>query len=163
VAGAEAAKGAPAVRETVEKGRGRIEIRRYVLSDNLDWPGAKQEWAGLLAVGRVESARIAGGQAGAECRYHLSSLAGLERFADVVRGHWAIENGRHRVLDVQFGEDANRARNGHSAEGLALMRRMALSAIRHHGPSKDGLRVRKLRASPNDDCRFEWVLGKPSS
>jgi predicted transposase YbfD/YdcC len=43
----------------------------------------------------VESARIVGGQASTECRHYLSSLTGLERFADVVRGRWAIENGQH--------------------------------------------------------------------
>jgi len=130
----EAAKGALTVHETVEKGHGRIEIRRYVLSDNLDWLAQKPEWAGLRAVGRVEPTRIVGGQTRAECRYYLSSLTGLERFADVVRGHWAIENGQHWVLDVQFGEDASRARKNHSAENLGLVRRMALNVIRHFWP-----------------------------
>ena len=53
----------------------------------------------------------------------------LSRFADGVRQHWAIENSQHWVLDVQFGEDANRTRVDHSAENLALMRRMALTAF----------------------------------
>ena len=159
----EAAKGALAVHETVEKDHGRIEIRRYVLSGNLDWLAQKPEWAGLQAVGRVESTRIVGGQTSTECRYYLSSLTGLERFAGVVRGHWAIENSQHWVLDVQFGEDANRARKDHSAENLGLVRRMALNVIRHNGPSKDSLRIRKLRASLNDDYRFALILGKPST
>lgn len=157
----QAAKGALAVHETVEKDHGRIEIRRHVLSDKLDWLAQKPEWAGLKAVGRVESTRIVGGQTTTECRYYPSSLAGLERFADVVRGHWAIENGQHWVLDVQFGEDANRARKDHSAGNLGLVRRMALNVIRRNGPSKDSLRIRKLRASLNDDYRFELIFGKP--
>jgi hypothetical protein len=37
-----------------------------------------------------------------------------------------IESSQHWVLDVQFGEDANRARTDHSAENLVLRRRMAL-------------------------------------
>lgn len=114
-------------------------------------------------MGRVESTRIIDGQASTECRYYLGSLTSLERFADVVRGHWAIENGQHWVLDVQFGEDANRARKGHSAENLGLLRRMALNVIRHNGPSKDSLRVRKLRASLNDGYRFELIFGKQPS
>ena len=157
----EAAKGALAVHETLDTGHGRIEIRRYILSDRLDWLAQKPEWAGLRAVGRVESTRIVDGQTTTECRYYLSSLTGLERFAEVVRGHWAIENGQHWVLDVQFGEDASRARKDHSAENLGLVRRMALNVIRHNGPSKDSLRVRKLRASLNDDYRFELIFGKP--
>lgn len=159
----EAGKGALAVCETVEKDHGRIEIRRYALSDNLGWLAQKPEWAGLRAVGRVGSTRVIGGQTTTGCRHYLGSRTGLERFADVVRGHWAIENGRHWVLDVQFGEDANRARKDHSAENLGLVRRMALNVIRHNGPSKESLRIRKLRASLNDDYRFGLIFGKPST
>ena len=69
-------------------------------------------------MGRVEATRIIGGQTTPEHRYALSSLTRLERFADVVRSHWAIEHGQHGVLAVQCGEDANRARKDPSAENL---------------------------------------------
>jgi predicted transposase YbfD/YdcC len=145
--------------ETVEKEHGRIERRRYVLSDRIDWLAQKPEWAGLAAVGRVESTRVIGEQTTTECRYYLCSFTDLSRFAEAVRGHWGIENGQHWVLDVQFGEDANRARKDHSAENLALVRRMALNVIRRNGPSKDSLRRRKLRASLNDDYRARLIFG----
>jgi hypothetical protein len=67
------------------------------------------------------------------------------------------------VLDVQFGEGAHRARKDHSAENLGLVRRMALNVVRHNGPSKDSLRIRKLRASLNDGYRFELIFGRPST
>ncbi len=159
----EARQGALRSLETVEKDHGRIEIRRYVLSDRLDWLAQKPEWTGLQAVGRVESTRIIGEQTSTEHRYYLVSFTELERFAETVRRHWAIENSQHWVLDVQFGEDASRARKDHSAENLALVRRMALNVIRHNGPSKDSLRIRKLRASLNDEYRFELIFGKPST
>jgi len=76
-----------------------------------------------------------------------------------VRGHWGIKNRQHWVLDVQFSEDANRARQNHSAENLALIRRLALNVIHHKGPSKDSLRRRKLRASLNDDYRAQLIFG----
>ncbi|QFY44721.1 ISAs1 family transposase [Candidatus Methylospira mobilis] len=120
----ETTKAALPVHETVEKDHGRIEIRRYSLSGNIDWLEQKQEWAGLVAVGRVESTRTCGGKTSTECRYYLCSFNDLLRFAGITRGHWGIENGQHWVLDVQFGEDANRARKDHSAENLALIRRM---------------------------------------
>jgi len=63
------------------------------------------------------------------------------------------------VLDVQFGEDANRTRQRYVAENLALIRRMALNVIRHNGPSKDSLRRRKLRASLNDNYRAQLIFG----
>lgn len=156
----EAQKGALAVHETVDKDHGRIEIRRYVLSADLAWLSQKPDWAGLQAVGRVESTRLIGDQTTTEYRYSLVSFTDLARFAETVRGHWAIENGQHWVLDVQFGEDRNRSRKDHSATNLALMRRMALNVIRRNGPSKHSLRIRKLRASLNDEYRFELIFAK---
>lgn len=35
--------------ETVEKGHGRIEIRRYVLSAQIAWLASQSEWTGLQA------------------------------------------------------------------------------------------------------------------
>jgi predicted transposase YbfD/YdcC len=155
----EAAQGRLAAQETVDKAHGRIEIRRYVLSEAIAWLPQRSEWAGLQAVGRVESTRLIGDQTTTEYRYYLCSVTELSRFAEAVRGHWDIENGQHWVLDVQFGEDANRTRKDHSAENLALIRRMALNVIRHNGPSKDSLRRRKLRASLNDDYRAQLIFG----
>ena len=141
------------VQETVEKDHGRMEIRRYALSDRIDWLEAKSDWAGLHAVGRVESTRIIGDKTSTECRYFLCSFSDLARFAASVRGHWSIENQQHWVLDVQFGEDACRTRHNHAAQNLALIRRMALNVLRHNGPPRDSIRRRKLRAALNDDYR----------
>ena len=85
-----------------------------------------------------------------------------------MRRHWAIENGQHRVLDVRFGEDANRAWGDFSAENLALMRRMAVNVIGHNGSSKDSIRLRKLRAALSDSHRFALIsfaliFGKPAT
>ena len=158
----EVARGRLAVIETVEKDHGRIELRRYALSDRIDWLEAKPAWRGLQAVGRVESTRIIGDHASTECRYFLCSFLDRDRFATAVRGHWGIENQQHWVLDVQFGEDACRTRHDHSAENLALIRRMALNILRHNGPPRDSIRRRKLRAALNDDYRLRLLLGQSS-
>jgi predicted transposase YbfD/YdcC len=158
----EAQKGTLAVHETIDKDHGRIEIRRYVLSDQRAWLEQKTEWVGLQAVGRVESMRIIGDQTTTEYRYDLASFTDLGRFAETVRGHWATENSRHWVLDVQFREDANRSRKDYSAAHLAPVRHMALNVIRHNAPSRHCLRIRKLRASLNDDYRFELIFGRAS-
>lgn len=158
----EVARGRLAVIETVEKDHGRIELRRYALSDRIDWLEAKPAWRGLQAVGRVESTRIIGDHASTECRYFLCSFLDRDRFATAVRGHWGIENQQHWVLDVEFGEDACRTRNDHSAENLALIRRVALNMLRHNGPPRDSIRRRKLRAALNDDYRLRLLLGQSS-
>ena len=148
--------------ETVEKDHGRIEIRRYALSSAIDGLDAKPDWAGLQAVGRVESTRIIGEDVSTECRYFLGSLTDPERFAARVRGHWGIENQPHWVLDVQFGEEACRTRNDHSAENLALIRRVALNVLRHNGPPRASIRRRKFRAALNDDYRLRLLFGQPN-
>ena len=157
----EVTRGHLPVLETVEKDHGRIEIRRYALSNQIGWLDTKPDWAGLQAVGRVESTRIIGDHVSTECRYFLCSFTDPGQFAVTVRGHWGIENQQHWVLDVQFGEDACRARNDHSAENLALIRRVALNVLRHNGPPRDSIRRRKLRAAFNDDYRLNLLLGIP--
>lgn len=152
-------RGRLAVEETVEKDHGRIEVRRYALSTAIDWLEDRPQWAGLQALGRVESIRIIGEQTSTEYRYYLCSLTDPARFAEAVRTHWQIENGQHWILDVQFGEDACRARKDHSAENLSLIRRTALNLLRHNGPRRDSLRQRKLRAALNDDYRLRLIQG----
>ena len=158
----EVARGRLPIQETIEKDHGRIEIRRYAISSQIEWLEAKPHWAGLQAVGRVESIRIIGDQTSTEYRYFLCSFPDRDRFAAAVRGHWGIENQQHWVLDVQFGEDACRTRNDHSAENLALIRRVALNMLRHNGPPRDSIRRRKLRAALNDDYRSRLLLGQSS-
>ncbi|MGZ5011787.1 MAG: ISAs1 family transposase [Methylobacter sp.] len=88
----QAEKGTLEVHETVEKDHGRLEIRRYSLSRDIAWLLQKPQWTGLQAVGRVESIRIIGDKTSTEYRYYLTSLTDLSRFAETVRGHWAIES-----------------------------------------------------------------------
>ena len=158
----EVACGRLPVQDTMEKDHGRIEIRRYALSDQINWLAAKPDWAGLQAVGRVESIRIIGDQTSTECRYFLCSFPHRDRFAATVRGHWGIENQQHWVLDVQFGEDACRTRKDHSAENLALMRRMALNLLSCNGLPRDSIRRRKRRAALNDEYRLRLLFGIPT-
>ena len=112
--------------ETVEKDHGRLETRRYYQSDCLEWFADQEKWAGLASPGMVESVRELAGKTTVERRYYLSSLKlGVETFARAVRGHRGVENNLHWVLDVCFGEDQRRAREGHAAENLATLRRLA--------------------------------------
>lgn len=161
----EVTRGRLPVHETVDKDHGRLEMRRYHLSRAIEWLAPQSEWHGLQAVGRGESIRIMGEKTTTEYRYDLCSFPDLARtWRALPRLYGAIGELRTAstgCLDVQFGEDANRARQDHSAKNLALVRRMALNVIRHNGPSKDSIRRRKLRASLNDDYRLQLIFGKP--
>jgi predicted transposase YbfD/YdcC len=133
--------------ETVEKDHGRLEIRRYYQSAELDWFADLKKWEGLKSVGMVESVREVGGKSTIERRYFLASLElGVETFARAVRGHWGVENKLHWVMDVCFREDQSRARAGFAAENLATLRRLALNLLKREKTKKRGIRGKQLNA-----------------
>jgi hypothetical protein len=51
--------------------------------------------------------------------------------ADLVRGHWHVENKLHWVLDVTFGEDRTKIAKKNGAENLALVRKIALNMLQN--------------------------------
>ena len=57
-------------------------------------------------------------------RYYITNLPltlGAARVADLVRGHWGVENSLHWVLDDTFQEDRCRLRTGHAARNPARL------------------------------------------
>jgi predicted transposase YbfD/YdcC len=148
-----------AVCQTVEKGHGRIETRRYYQSAALDWFADREEWEGLRTVGLVEAEREIRGQRTVERRYYLSSLPlDVATFARAVREHWGVENSLHWVLDVQLNEDQSRVRTGHAAENLGLLRRIALNLLRRDQRCDGGIKTKQLNASW-DHAYLQSLLG----
>ena len=45
-----------------------------------------------------------------------------QRFYEIIRSHWSVENKNHWKRDAQWVEDAPRQRNSHTAQVLALIR-----------------------------------------
>lgn len=119
-------------RETIEKGHGRIETRRYWITEEIQWLRERHGgWRDLKRIGVVESCREKGGVKSRERRYYISSKeADAEAFASAVRRHWGIENQLHWVLDVAFNEDQCRVRQGHAAENFATLRKMAINMLK---------------------------------
>lgn len=117
---------------TSEKSRNRIEKRSYDVIYDCEMLSRMREFRGAKAIGRVRNRIIqcTDGKVTEDTRYYITSLskeAGAKRFAQAVRSHWGIENSCHWVLDVTFGEDANRTRDLIAAENLTIARKLALA------------------------------------
>jgi hypothetical protein len=61
-------------------------------------------------------------------------LARPARLADLLRGHWAIENGLHWVRDVTFAEDASQVRTGTAPQVMASLRNLVIGVLCRAGP-----------------------------
>jgi predicted transposase YbfD/YdcC len=140
---------------TVDKGHGRIEIRRYATisePDFLAYLNPNGEWAGLQSIGMVEAERRIGDRTSSETRYYISTLVGdAAEFGQAVRGHWGIENCVHWVLDIAFREDDARTRKGNSAENFAVLRRIALNLLKREKTAKCGTKAKRLKAGWSED------------
>ena len=139
--------------DTTDGDHGRIEVRRHLVSHDVDWlttprrfPG-EPRFPGLRAIAVVEAEVERNGSISLERRYFLSSMPlDAKLFASAVRCHWHVENRLHWVLDVVFHEDLNRLRSGTGPQNMATIRHMAMNLL--HGPKdKHSLKVRRKSAA----------------
>jgi predicted transposase YbfD/YdcC len=141
----------------VEDGHGRHE-ERYV-TVVYDPQGLPDEWPDVAAIAQVNREREVGGKNTSTTHYYLTSYAGTAaEIAGWVRGHWGIENGLHWVLDIVFGEDASRVREGHAGANLALLRRVAVSLLQR-APGKGTTPTKRLKAGWDDDYLLQVLQG----
>lgn len=118
---------------TIDTSHGRVVIRELQLATL--GPGVAPNWPGLRQVGKLTRERTHKNKTSIETVYILTSLpsylAGPATIADLVRGHWSVENRLHHVRDTTFNEDKNQVRTGHGAQNLAALVNVTLNAFRH--------------------------------
>jgi predicted transposase YbfD/YdcC len=142
---------------TEETGHGRFEERVYLVLYEPQGLSTADDWADLRAVVQVYRTRQVGDEESVETAYYISSAAAAAAvLAEGIRAPWGIENGQHGCLDVLFGEDRCRSRQGNAAENLAWLRRMVLSLLRHDD-GKDSAPTKQLRAALEDDYRLHLL------
>lgn len=141
----------------VEADHGRIEARTATVSTDIDWLSKEHRWPGLKAIGKVVRVRETPDKTTTETAYYLLSAAlSAERFREVVRQHWEVENRLHWRLDVVMNEDQDRTRLGNGPHNLAVLRHMALNAMQKEG-SKGSLRGKFKRAGWDDTYLYSLL------
>lgn len=140
--------------EDWEYDHGRYEQRTCSLMDAQQAlsPDVLAQWKDIKQLIRIESKRIIKDKTHCETRYYISNRPNTDaaKFNALTRGHWGIENHLHWHLDVTFSEDACRARTGHAAENLNIMRKVALHRLAQ-SKAKGSLKKKRFRASLNQD------------
>jgi predicted transposase YbfD/YdcC len=136
----------------VDKGHGRIEQRTVTVAREVDWLNGDRRFPGefrlpeVATIVRVASRAELEDRSRFETRYYVSSaVLSAARAAEAVRGHWAIENGLHWVLDVTFADDQSRLRTGHGAKNMAIVRHFAINLVRTVN-DKRSIRLKRKRA-----------------
>lgn len=144
--------------ETTDGDHGRIEIRRFTTTADIDWCEDKPKWKKLTSFGMVESEREVGDKTTRETRYYISSLpSDAKVFAQAARAHWGIENGLHWCLDIAFREDDSRIRKGHAATNFATIRHFAVNLIKQDKERKVGVKASRKRAGWDDNYMLQLL------
>jgi len=148
--------------QTTNAGHGRIETRTVWVSGDVQYLGKEllEQWPSLAAIAVVQSRRQVVGKDAqptiARRYYILSRKFSAAQVQAVVRGHWAIENSLHHVLDVTYGEDASRIRRN-SATNFSRLRRVTLNMLRKEEETKDSIAGKRQRCALSREYRLKVI------
>lgn len=135
---------------TRNRGHGRVELRtlKVVSVNGFGFPHAAQVIQVTrkrrdLHTNRWQTVTV----------YAITSLpfeqARPARLADLLRNHWAIENGLHWVRDVTFAEDASQVRTGNAPGVMAILRNLVIGVLSRAGPVNVAAALRHHARDPH--------------
>lgn len=134
--------------DTIDGDHGRIEVRQYFTTSDIDWIADKHLWAGLKTIAKVVRQRDVNGKTSTETAYFISSLENhAPTIAKSIRAHWGIENDLHWCLDMAFREDHCRVRKDHAPENFGILRHMAINLLKREKTLKGGIQTKRLKAA----------------
>jgi len=150
--------------QTTDKDHGRLELRQcWTLSEAslVDYVRNRAGWPNLRTIVKVVAERQANGETTHETRYFISSLDGdARRILHAVRGHWAIENALHWVLDIAFDEDHHRLRKDNGPANFAVLRHIALNLLKQDKTVKAGIKAKRLKAGWDEPYLLKVLVGQ---
>lgn len=144
--------------EEVDKDHGRLEIRRYWITEDLATLPNVETWTGLRSIGMAVRECTQGGQTTVEQRFFIASIpADAKLFAKAVRQHWGIENTLHWRLDVTLSEDQSRIRKGNGPAMMTSIRHLCINLFEREG-SKLSLPKKQNKAAWDDAYRAKVLF-----
>lgn len=116
---------------TIEKGHGRIENREtYVISD-FDKLESLNKFKDVKSIIKTVNSREINGKKSIQEKYYISNLKlSAEKFGNITRKHWQIENNLHWVLDVYFKEDLSTSKKSNAIHNFSLLRKICFNLIK---------------------------------
>jgi predicted transposase YbfD/YdcC len=139
----------PVLDRTRDRGHGRVELRtlKAVTVHHFGFPHTAQVLQVTRKVRDLGTRRWR-----TVVVYAVTSLtfaqASPARLADLIRGHWAIENGLHWVRDATFAEDASQLRTGTGPQVMACLRNLAIGVLSRAGPVNLAAALRRHARDP---------------
>jgi predicted transposase YbfD/YdcC len=147
-------------------GHGRAETRTIKVvrpPRRLSFPHARQ------AIRLQRRRRARGGKVQIETVFAVTDLdfdrATPAAIAQIIRGHWSIENQVHYVRDMTFDEDRSQTRIGTSAQVMSTFRNIAIAPAprgrgphdrpchpRGHAPTRTHLAAHHIKTKSRNPC-----------
>lgn len=139
---------------TTDFGHGRIEERRCLVTEDIDWLRKMHpDWTDLRSIAAIISTRTdkVTGETSVEMRCYISSLpADPKAILDATRSHWSVENNLHWVMDVTFHDDLSRARDKNLALNFAVLKHAALNTLKRCS-AKLSIKSKRRKSCLNND------------
>jgi predicted transposase YbfD/YdcC len=139
--------------QTQDYAPGRREQRSLKLTTELT-PLWGQRWPALAQAGQLTRMVRTGAKTRTETVYVITSLpphkAPPAQILALIRAYWGIENCRHYVRDVTFGEDRSRLRSGGAPQIMAALRNLAIALLRRAGTTAIASARRFFASHPAD-------------
>ena len=136
---------------TVNKGHGRIEVRKVRASTELNEYLA-ETWADVAQGFAIERAIVRNGKPTHEVVYGITSLpaevADPAGVLTLVRRHWHLENRVHWRRDVTLGEDGCQVKQGKAAQVLAALNNGVRMLMDQLGVENVAAQMREFAAHP---------------
>lgn len=153
-------RGAPDYIEVTPPDHGRIETRRIWCSTELnaylDFPRVGQVFLIEREVFHKKSQKLT-----CETALGVTSRppeqANAQRLLAINRGHWAIENSCHYVIDWNYDEDRSRISKGNGPENMTRLRRFAVGIIKGFSDGKTSVAEKMRQLQRNVRLVFDYL------